>query len=261
MFTQQYKGSLMLIIRQVALVTADIIAAENFFSHCLGIKVCYRDPELKTFGLENIIFPIGSQFLEIVSPVELNTTAGRFLDKNGDGGYMVILQCDDHKKYKRRVEELGVRIAHEFQIENFCNMQLHPKDTGGSFLEIDQQLGLRGNERDGPWAPSGGTELEHLRTEISIKFVLMLSRAPEVTGKKWSSILERELIERNHAFEIPVDNSAIFFSKDGCIGDDKLMSVGLSVRDKGDVISRAKELGVVCSEDGFYAFGVDWVFC
>ncbi len=143
----------MLIVRQVALVAKHLNAAEEFFSRCLGRKVCFRDPELAALGLKNILFPMGSQFLEVVSPMRPNAGAGRFLDKAGDGGYMVVLQCNDHHIYKQRMENSRIRIAHEVSIRDFINMQLHPKDTGGSFLEIDQQLGFRRAEPNGPWAP------------------------------------------------------------------------------------------------------------
>ena len=45
----------------------------------LMILVCH-------FGLGNAVIPIGKDFLEVVSPVQEDTTAGRFIDKrNGDG--------------------------------------------------------------------------------------------------------------------------------------------------------------------------------
>ena len=84
----------MLILRQVALVVKDLSAAERLLVDLFGITVCYRDPQLSQFGLENILAPMGNQFLEVVSPVTANTTAGRFLEKHGDGGYMLIIQCD-----------------------------------------------------------------------------------------------------------------------------------------------------------------------
>jgi hypothetical protein len=63
----------------------------------LGVKVCYRDPGVGKYGLENALFPIGNQLLEVVAPVEENTAGGRYLDRRGgDGGYMAITQCDDH---------------------------------------------------------------------------------------------------------------------------------------------------------------------
>ena len=47
-------------------------------------------------------------------------------------------------------------------------MQLHPKDTGGSFFEIDEQRGERAHELDGPWNPAGrdwkaGQRLDRVR--------------------------------------------------------------------------------------------------
>ena len=255
------KESRMLIVRQVALVAKNLNAAEKFFSHCLGLKVCYRDPELAALGLKNILFPMGSQFLEVVSPMRLNTGAGRFLDKAGDGGYMVILQCNDHHTYKQRVEKLRIRIAHEFSIKDFINMQLHPKDTGGSFLEIDQQLGFRGSDSDGPWAPSGGFESRKKNSKLSIKFLRILSRDPRITAEKWAYILGRELVERSQSFEISTDNSLLTFPKIDYQGQDKLSAIGLSAGDSHEVINCAKELGVSCSENGFFAFGVDWILC
>ncbi|HXU23011.1 MAG TPA: hypothetical protein VN697_03165, partial [Tepidiformaceae bacterium] len=49
-------------------------------------------------------------------------------------------QCDDHAPRRKRVEELGIRIVTQFEVPgHFRNMQLHPKDTGGSFFEIDRR--------------------------------------------------------------------------------------------------------------------------
>ena len=42
-------------------------------------------------------------------------------------------------------------------------MQLHPADTGGSFLEIDQQEG--GLDPMGAWSPAGRTWQEAIRTD------------------------------------------------------------------------------------------------
>ena len=65
-------------------------------------QVAFNDPGVSHFGLENAVIPIGTDFLEVVSPKENNTTAGRYLKKrNGDGGYMVIIQVNDFMKAKK----------------------------------------------------------------------------------------------------------------------------------------------------------------
>ena len=73
------------------MVAADLEAAEQRITDELGLELCYRDPGVGVFGLRNALFPIGDKLLEVVSPTQEGTTAGRFLDKRGgDGGYMVI---------------------------------------------------------------------------------------------------------------------------------------------------------------------------
>ena len=143
-------------LRQIALVAEKLAPVEREFADVLGIKVGYRDPGVGHFGLENALMPIGNQLLEVVAPIQENTAGGRYLTRRGgDGGYMVITQCDDHAPRRARVEALGVRIVNQFDSGEFSNMQLHPKDTGGSFFEIDEQRGERAHDADGPWEPAG----------------------------------------------------------------------------------------------------------
>ena len=102
----------------------------------LLLDYAYADPGVGKFGLKNAVFPIGETFLEVVSPKQDGTTAGRLLEKRGgDGGYMVILQCEDPKGRDARVERLGIRIVHKSLHADYDGRQLHPRDTGGSFLE------------------------------------------------------------------------------------------------------------------------------
>ncbi|MFY8139098.1 MAG: hypothetical protein ACOVMO_00145, partial [Caulobacter sp.] len=74
-------------LRQIALVGADLAAAEADIRAVLGVDYAYDDPGVGKFGLKNAVFPVGETFLEVVSPKAEGTTAGRLLDKRGgDGG-------------------------------------------------------------------------------------------------------------------------------------------------------------------------------
>ena len=48
--------------------------------------------------------------------------------RGGDGGYMVICQCDDHRPRKQRVAQLGIRKVMESDGPEYSVMQLHPRD-------------------------------------------------------------------------------------------------------------------------------------
>ena len=83
-------------IRQIALIARELAPVVDDIRDVFGLEVAYRDPQVAAFGLESAVFPVGNQFLEVVAPTREGTPGGRYLDRrNGDGGYMVICQCDD----------------------------------------------------------------------------------------------------------------------------------------------------------------------
>lgn len=178
-------------LRQVALVASDLEQAVAALSGSFGLEVAYRDPAVAAFGLVNAVLPLGTQFIEVVSPTRPGTAAGRQLQRmGGDGGYMVICHTDDHARRRRRVEELGVRIAFEASEGDYRIMQLHPGDTGGSFLEIDFQPG--GEDPWGPWSPAGPEWQKASRGAGAITGVRLQSVDPQRSLGRWAEILETE---------------------------------------------------------------------
>src|SRR5262245_61392046 len=120
-------------LRQIALVVGDLEKNVDDLRAVLGLEVCYRDPGVAEFGLHNALLPIATSFLEIVSPQQPGTTAGRLLEKRrGDGGYMVIVQTDDLARDRKRVEELGIRVGWQAELPDAATIHLHPRDAGGA---------------------------------------------------------------------------------------------------------------------------------
>ena len=115
-------------MRQICLVARQLAPVVEQIQSVLELPVCHRDPGVGKYGLENALFPIGDKFLEVVAPVRDGTTAGRYLDRRGgDGGYMVITQCDDLAPRRQRCEALSqviVRPAaagrHDWAITTAC---------------------------------------------------------------------------------------------------------------------------------------------
>ncbi len=190
-------------LRQIALVADALAPVERELIDVLGIEVCYRDPGVAHFGLENALFPIGNQLLEVVAPVRADTAGGRYLERRGgNGGYMVITQCDEHAPRRARVEALGVRIVNQFETHEFRNMQLHPKDTGGSFFEIDEQMGPDAHADDGPWEPAGPDWQRAKRVErvSGIAAAELQCDDPGRVAARWAEIAELPL--QNHTISL-----------------------------------------------------------
>ena len=201
-------------LRQIALVAEALDPAVEELQALFGIEVCYRDPGVAHFGLVNALLPLGNQFIEIVAPFRPGTTAGRYLERRGGaGGYMVITQCDDHSPRRKRVEALGVRIVNQFDTHEFHNLQMHPKDTGGSFFEIDQQLGPRALEYDGPWEPAGGADWQKARNTERVARIAtaeMQVDDPKKTAARWAQIAELTVVDKPHP-TLQLDNATLRF--------------------------------------------------
>jgi hypothetical protein len=68
-------------LRQIALVAHNLASVAQDMHDVFGLEVGYRDPGVKTFGLENAIFPVGNQFIEVVAQIR-EDTAGRTLSRS-----------------------------------------------------------------------------------------------------------------------------------------------------------------------------------
>ena len=93
-------------IRQLVLVAQERDKVVNALCDVFNLEVAFYDPGIIHFGLENAVIPVGDTFLEVVSPVQEDTTAGRYLQKRkGNGGYMVIVQAEDLDKEKKKLND------------------------------------------------------------------------------------------------------------------------------------------------------------
>jgi hypothetical protein len=235
-------------LRQIALVAERLAPVEKEIVDVLGVEVCYRDPEVATFGLENALFPIGNQLLEVVAPVQEKTAAGRYLERRGgNGGYMVITQCDDHEPRRARVAELGIRLVLDHDGRSYRIMQLHPKDTGGTFFEIDEQLGEGAHDEDGPWHPAGPDwqRARHTERVAGIAAAEIQCDDPGRVAARWSEIAE---IPLESGDVLPLANARIRFvaCEDG--RPEGLGGIDVAANDAEAILRAADAIGVRTGE-------------
>jgi hypothetical protein len=241
-------------LRQICLVAEKLAPVIEDFKAVLGLEVCFKDPEVAVFGLENSLMPVGSNFIEVVAPVKENTAAGRYLKRrNGDGGYMVICQCDSHQTQlgrKQRAAELGVRLVLDHEAKGFHAMQLHPADTGGAFFEIDWDAK---GEPEGNWMPAGGSGWTAARRDEVVSgysAVELQSADPRGLAERWAKIAELPL--RNDArgrIEMALDNAAIRFVEASDGRGEGLGGIDLVAADRKRVLEAAERRGLRQGDD------------
>ena len=182
---QAVYGSFMIRLRQIALVAHSLDQAIADISAALDVDVIYRDPGVGFFGLHNALFCIGDQFLEVVSPIQEGTTAGRLLDKlGGDGGYMALYEVDDLDARIDHVKSLGIRTVWEGTGDAIRGRHLHPRDTGGTLVSLDQP------DTAGEWA-WGGPEWKSHRTSSVVSTIDSFTASvpdPESSSAHWTTL-------------------------------------------------------------------------
>ncbi|MFZ8999474.1 MAG: hypothetical protein ACO307_10150 [Ilumatobacteraceae bacterium] len=215
-------------LRQVVLAAVDLAGTEAAVVDTLGVSLCYRDPGVGVFGLRNALFPIGEQLLEIVSPIQDGTTAGRLIDKRGgDTGYMVILEVDDLDTMRSRIAAAGARIVYEAVTEGIVGLHLHPADVGGAILSIDRA------ETWGEWPWAGPEWRAHVITDVvrAVVAVEIEANDPSAMAARWSEVLGR-----------PFAGDTIVLDE----GEVRFVPAG----DRGEGVS-AYEFEVAAGADGF----------
>jgi Glyoxalase-like domain len=200
-------------LRQVALVAPDLGPALEAVRDALGVEPCFHDPGVAQFGLENVLFPIGDQFLEIVAPIQEGTTAGRLLGKRGGaGGYMVILQCDDLDRRRARLTDRSVRVVWQIDLEDARATHLHPRDVGGAIVSIDAATPWES------WRWAGPSWRDHVRTEnvASISAVTVGASDPVAMASRWAQVLDLPLTD---ATTVQTDGADLRFVASGPRGE------------------------------------------
>lgn len=199
-------------LRQIVVVAEDLAATEAEIEEHLRVERCFRDPGVATFGLRNALFPVGDKLLEVVSPTQSGTTAGRLLDKRGgDGGYMVILEVDDLDQLRARFAQHGARIVYEAVADGIVGLHLHPADVGGAILSVDETAEW------GEWPWAGPVWRDHVRTERvdDVLAVTIEAHDPAAMAARWAALLGREVTDS----AVVLDEGQIRFAPAGERGD------------------------------------------
>jgi hypothetical protein len=238
-------------LRQICLVAEALDPAIADLAAIFGLEICHRDSSVAKYGLVNALLPIGTSFLEVVAPTRAGTAAGRYLERRqGDGGYMVIIDCHDIERRRAHVAAMGVRIANPLAYPAYTGLQLHPADSGGSFLEFNHTVG--GEALDGPYHPAGPDWQKTVRRDVTRTLLAaeLQSPDPQALAERWSAIIERPVTRSAaDALEIALDLGVLRFveARDG--RGEGLSGLDLEIANRAAIVAAAKQRGKILAGD------------
>ena len=224
-------------LRQICLVAQDLASEAKRIESIFGLRECHRDANVGRYGLENVLFPVGSCFLEIVAPTRAGTTAGRFLERHGGRyGYMIILDCDDPEARRQHALSLGIRVASVIRHEEYFGVQLHPRDTDAAMVEFNRTDG--GEALDGPYHPAGKNWQRAVRGDVTRQLLVAEIECPDPAGlsKRWSALLQRPV--RSDDSRIDLDVGSIRFMPTAA-EHAALVGIELEVVDRAAILEEA----------------------
>jgi hypothetical protein len=236
-------------LRQICLVAPTLEPAVSTLCDVLGIAVCYRDKQVGKYGLENAVMPVGNTFLEVVAPTQEATAAGRYIvRRKGGGGYMTILDCDAIDPWIGHLASVGVRVANDLDYPGeYRGLQLHPRDTGGTLLEINW---TPGGAPDGAYHPAGpdwfGAKGEAATAAITAAEIQ--ADDPAALARRWSDILRRPVHDADGARTIALDGGTLRFVPDRDERGEGLGGIDVRVADRAKALSAAAARGIAVAQ-------------
>jgi len=231
-------------LRQVALAARGLEPVRVALQQVLGLGEPFRDPGVAEFGLQNVVFPIGDAFLEVVSPVQPDTTAGRWLDRRGgDAGYMAIFQTPDLAGARERMGRLGVRVVWEVALEDAATIHLHPRDVGGAIVSIDAM------QPPESWRWAGPGWRERCRAEVATGLVGAVLEAPdpEKLALRWGEVLGvGPAPDADGGFTLALERGTrVRVAPARSAGEPALVAIEVAVRDRARFAAEAAAAGVL----------------
>lgn len=230
-------------LRQIALVGADLAACAADIEAVLGVRNPYDDPGVGTYGLRNAVWAVGQTFLEVVSPKQPGTTAGRLIEKRGgDGGYMVILQVRDLASARATAAGAGARVVEQIDRPGVAATHYHPRDVGGAILSLDW---MDPWER---WEWGGkGWEANALPGQAIVGAELQADN-PHAMARRWGEVLGLAVEQTATGWRIPLDGGELRFVSPRDNRGDGLAAFDVALPDPVDAQSAAQARGLIDPE-------------
>jgi methylmalonyl-CoA/ethylmalonyl-CoA epimerase len=129
------RGDIMLgDIVELSVVVRDLDAAAARFTRLFDLEVHLRG-DSERFGFRNAILPTGIGHIELLQPTDPTKAVGRFLERRGEGVYLVGFECADIPGAVRKLRADGAQVDSPRPDIAW----VHPREAHGLFVELRQR--------------------------------------------------------------------------------------------------------------------------
>ena len=130
-------------IDHVGIAVDDLEGSVERYRRTLGVEPSHRE-RVEDQGVEEVLFPVGTSFIQLLGSLGADTPVGRFLATRGPGVHHVAYRVDDLAASLTRLRDEGVRLVDEMPRRGSRDTLIafvHPKGMGGVLVELVQVAG------------------------------------------------------------------------------------------------------------------------
>lgn len=128
-------------VDHVGIAVSNLTDACEFYKSVFGFTV--SEPEaVANQGVRAVLVESGNTRLELIEPLDASSPIQKFLDKRGPGLHHVAYLVDDIELSLAAARTAGIRLLDEaprMGVGGKWIAFLHPKDTGGTLIELCQK--------------------------------------------------------------------------------------------------------------------------
>ncbi len=232
-------------LRQLVIAAESLDTADTLKT-VLGLGSPFPDSGVNVFGIVNAVFALGDQFLEVIVPTTDTAPARRFLDRSGEGGYMVLFDTDDIVATRARVDKVGIRRVFEIDTDEIAATHLHPADMGAAIVSVDQPVPA------GEWC-WGGPDWKKNSVPACLTGAVLESPEPDRLASRWGEVLGVAPVKSASSFTMPLEVGTLEFAPGET---DRLIAFTMKLPNCQAALARARNHGLDTDANGFSIAGV-----
>jgi methylmalonyl-CoA/ethylmalonyl-CoA epimerase len=128
-------------IDHVGIAVEDLEASVEHYRVVLGVEPSHRE-RVEDQGVEEVLFPVGSSFIQLLGAIGPNSPVGRSLASRGPGIHHVAYRVGDVVGALEHLRAEGIRLIDDAPRDGSRNTLIafvHPRSMDGVLVELVQE--------------------------------------------------------------------------------------------------------------------------
>ena len=128
-------------IEHLGIAVKSIDEGNSLYTKILGVPT-YKEEVVEHEGVRTSFFQVGPNKIELLEALHSNSPIAKHIEKRGEGLHHVAYAVDDIRDEMNRLENEGFQLLNsepKLGADNKLVCFLHPKETGGTLIELCQE--------------------------------------------------------------------------------------------------------------------------